>query len=113
MSYQCPRCETRGKTWEGSDPRCAFDESGVFLTDNWMCATMDELRDRTKEGTFCHEDTRHGLIALDGGVFVALCWYKNRGRTGTAIIMDDEGHCQPLDLATAHDVLNGHDISLE
>jgi hypothetical protein len=61
----CKRCKQRGKTWEGSDPKCAFtkdyedyrvncleyltEEDKIltrkFDTENWNCATMNALRD--------------------------------------------------------------------
>jgi hypothetical protein len=34
-------CKQRGKTWEGADPQCAF-ENGIFSSENWNCATADE-----------------------------------------------------------------------
>ena len=40
----CTACLLRGKTWKGSDPACAFDHAGLFQTDNWNCATMNNLR---------------------------------------------------------------------
>jgi len=43
----CRLCEQRGKTWEGSDPKCAFESYG-FSHDNWNCATMNRLREIAK-----------------------------------------------------------------
>src|SRR5690554_8122300 len=35
----CTECLIRGKDWEGSDPKCAFDnDEKLFSTDNWNCA---------------------------------------------------------------------------
>ena len=43
----CTECLIRGKDWEGSDPKCAFDnDEKLFSTDNWNCATMNKLRER-------------------------------------------------------------------
>lgn len=51
----CEACKARGKTWEGSDPQCAFPPAmfgghpmpmpAVFTPKNWKCATIDMLRD--------------------------------------------------------------------
>lgn len=40
----CSACVARGKTWEGSDPRCGFNADGDFVPDNWACATLQRLR---------------------------------------------------------------------
>jgi hypothetical protein len=44
----CKLCNERGKTWNGDDPVCAF-ENGVFSNDNWNCATMNKLRNISEE----------------------------------------------------------------
>lgn len=42
----CRRCRERGKTWSGSNPRCAFKSpSFTFNPDNWNCATAWAMRD--------------------------------------------------------------------
>ena len=112
MSEMCPRCQSRGKTWQGADPKCAFP-GGVFSTDNWNCATMGALRELVagegdfgpgKAGVLCrHDDSAAGLIpfetannglpsgrGLDNG-FIALAWYKQRGRTDAAVVIRDSG----------------------
>ena len=40
----CKRCKERVKGWKGDDPTCCF-ETGVFHSEGWNCATMNELRD--------------------------------------------------------------------
>ena len=97
----CRLCQERGKTWEGSDPRCAFVD-GVFTTDNWNCATMNKLRDIARDlplywrnddfGTF-------GAVPFEGEYwqgYIAMAWYKRRGRTKQAMLMGDGDMPLPL-----------------
>lgn len=108
---ECPRCQTRGKTWEGSDPRCAFP-AGVFTPDNWNCATMNALRDLSDALDRSWRDDNAaasmGYVpigdALDGASgYVVMSWYKSRGRTGQAWTMwdDDTPHLTTLAEAEA------------
>lgn len=77
----CPRCKARGKTWEGADPNCAF-EDGEFSSDNWNCATMNKLRDLCgDEITVWNEDCNACILKTDECGYVLLSWYKQRGRT--------------------------------
>jgi hypothetical protein len=99
----CKMCEQRGKTWEGSDPKCAF-ENEVFSNTNWNCATMNELRRISKElNTYQRDDWSCGSIGyvpMDSenapddfdtlGGYIVVTWYKDRGRTGNAIFITDE-----------------------
>ncbi len=102
----CKLCKERGKTWQGSDPRCAF-ESGVFNSDNWNCATMNRLREIVKYGdddfTFYRRDDYmtnsigiifcgSGFDAEVEGMTLIMKWYKDRGRTHTAFLLDPEGN---------------------
>ena len=81
MTYQCPRCKERGQTWEGSPPRCGFDEQGNFVEDNWNCATLNALREMAKENKVsCDNDNMSIIAAWDVG-FAILHWYKDRGTT--------------------------------
>jgi hypothetical protein len=94
----------RGKVWAGDDPKCAF-ENGVFSSDNWNCATMNRLRMIAEIlGTTMRDDNSCGSIGYvpvdndyapadfdtDGG-YIVMTWYKDRGRTGNAVFMTDEG----------------------
>lgn len=101
---KCPRCEKRGKTWNGEDPKCAF-KTGGFDSDNWNCATMNELRDKFNDNQIWHED-QMGLMAkaFNSGEFLVLSWYKRRGRVEGAWIMDED-KMTSLTLAEAEKIL--------
>jgi hypothetical protein len=97
-SQQCPRCRTRGQTWNGGAPKCGFPQ-GVFDEGNWNCATLNALRDLVDETrALWSEDQYAALILLDGD-FIVLGWYKHRGRTEEAWLMSDG--MQPLTLDDA------------
>lgn len=84
MSGICKACETRGKTWRGGDPKCAFTE-GFFTEENWMCATMNLLRDKVADFAFWHDDHNTAMVVLDDNPRVlVLNWYKSRGCTDVA-----------------------------
>lgn len=116
-THTCVACATRGKTWEGSDPRCAFTggetaNARVFNPDNWNCATLNRLRTLVYEGqspmpagvdyqycsdqkyaTVCIED-----IELEGkpiGLALWVAWYKSQGQTEAVWILDSEGPPRP------------------
>lgn len=90
----CKACETRGKTWQGDDPRCAF-ETGSF-GDNWKCATVSLIRSVCYEGQklqhgvdyqYC-EDQKYATVKVshiedlpEGPLALWVSWYKNRGAT--------------------------------
>lgn len=109
----CRLCKERGKTWEGSDPVCAF-ENGVFSPKNWNCATMSKLR-RLSEGlgNSDRDDDSCGSIGYvplsdnyapatyEGyGGYIVMMWYKERGRVDNALFMTDEG-AEPLTIEHA------------
>jgi len=89
----CKMCKERGKTWEGSDPKCYFDNDH-----NWNCATLNAIRDicgdwdtDPRDGvhlTYC-EDEKYATIKVDevdlGTDDYIPClyvqWYKRRGET--------------------------------
>jgi hypothetical protein len=84
MAKICAACETRGKTWSGGDPQCAFPD-GVLTEANWMCATMALLRRKVEDSAFWHDDHSTALIALhDNPRILLLHWYKSRGCTDVA-----------------------------
>ena len=117
----CRLCVERGKTWEGDNPRCAF-ETNTFDSDNWNCATMNTLRDIAEAhgmddgmwpGPTFH--TRHCDISLAvipfadrGGFdrFLVLSCYKGRGRTGQAWIFCEDAPPVLLTLAFAEDCVS-------
>lgn len=105
---------------------CAFPTRKSFVTDNWNCQTMVELRrllgrashlstsmpaDRSYE--FVQDDARLLVAripdtsddpALQSG-FLVLSWYKERGRTSQAMVFDGDSG-RPLTYATAQHLLN-------
>lgn len=107
MMAECRLCKERGKTWQGSDPRCAFP-LGTFVSDNWNCATMGALRDRCQQlGFHWRDDMDTGSFGFlpfatdeDAG-FIAMAWYKDRGATPTALIIHDSYPARALTFADA------------
>ena len=82
----CKECEERGKTWDGDDPVCSFDENGNFK-DNWNCATLNKIRDIMIQEDNVHYSFNEKLGVLTyGGLFLVLGWYKNRGRVDSFMI---------------------------
>lgn len=101
-----------------SPRRCAFDESGNWTSENWMCGTACALRDRCLWSL--REDSSAGSIGVvlipewGGGCetpdefprgYVVLNWYKERGATWSAMIVGDDVDPKPLTLAGAELVL--------
>lgn len=108
----CKRCETRGQTWAGDAPTCAFDKHGNFTADNWNCATMNALREAARIiGTAYHDDDAAASIGTvpfesdDYSGYIVMTWYKNRGRTGNALIMWDDHEPRTLTEADAEAAL--------
>ena len=96
----CQLCEQRGKTWKGEDPQCAF-LADTFSTDNWNCATMHELRTICEDRAVYNEDQYSAVVPVfDCGEFLVLSWYKRRGRTEGAWIIDS-GNVLPLTIQEA------------
>ncbi len=97
----CELCVERGKTWNGDDPTCAF-ENTHFSDTNWNCATVNKLRDIVYEGQkkfpvnvdyrYC-EDQKYATIQIDdldgvdGALALWMTWYKSRGRTEGAWLL--------------------------
>ena len=102
----CPRCKSRGKDWNGSHPKCAF-ETGVFNPDNWNCATANALRDIVKADNWNNNDDQHACLitGAEDSLHVLLHWYKNRGRTEGAWMVTIEGEMKPLTLTEAERVV--------
>lgn len=101
----CKACEDRGKNWDGDDPRCAFNENGTFIIDeygygkNWNCATLNKLRDYMHKNRFISftENQRIGYIRYDG-MHLVLGWYKNRGRTEEFVVFSRIGGLSDLEI---------------
>ena len=111
----CTLCKERGKTWQGSDPRCAYPNDGAFVSENWSCATDGLLREVAYEAEcsrvplpygmskWWHEDQNYFVALLDGmydgeddgepapGDALWLSWYKHRGQTMATWLLDAYG----------------------
>lgn len=111
MTYQCPRCSTRVKDWNGSDPICGFNEDGTFKERNWNCATLNALRELLYDETDYRvsvssgNDHSVGVIHDSDAGSAILTWYKHRGRTDK--FMDLDG--TPLKLIDAQYFLRDRD----
>jgi hypothetical protein len=85
------------KDWQGSDPQCAFS-SGTFYSENWNCVTANLLRDAAEmRKPLWSEDQYASLLPWEGR-FILLSWYKHRGRTEGAWLVDGT-RIEPLTLA--------------
>lgn len=112
----CPRCQARGKTWNGADPKCAFPDQGQFNSSNWNCATANALRDLCGDEGCPWRDKvveTHGVrqaygirwddkswgainiieidLERDNYKTLWLSWYKLRGRTDAMLLLNDVG----------------------
>jgi hypothetical protein len=106
----CSRCRSRHSRF--SNVVCAFDSSErIFSTENWNCATMNVLRRIAAAGHVSRNgDISSALISgsswleealdafpgINAGHFVSLVWYKERGRTTQAFVLDEERGVLPL-----------------
>lgn len=98
----CKYCTARGQTWSGAAPECAFTAE-KFNTDNWNCATLNHLRDlaETVGKRWRLDDTSFGVVPAydaDGehAGYIALSWYKERGRTDQAYLFNGSDAPTPL-----------------
>lgn len=98
----CKACEERGKTWNGSNPTCAF-EKNVFSPDNFMCATANLMREVAQLEGFTDinhvwtDDENYSTInvneikGVDNAMTLWVSWYKSRGRTQAMWLLSDKG----------------------
>ncbi len=108
----CKYCRERGKTWNGADPKCGF-ATGTFTAENWCCAALSELREIAEEQVFPSDDyngkrwrvndVSFAIVPAfnaDDDLFgyIALSWYKDRGKCGQAYIFYDDDTPKPLTL---------------
>ena len=101
----CHRCIARGKTWSGDEPKCAFRD-GIFTTDNWNCATANALREIVPADNWNNNDDQHAcLITGSESLHVLLTWYKSRGRTEGAWMIECDGKIKPLTIEEAERVI--------
>jgi hypothetical protein len=113
----CKECKSRGKTWQGDDPKCAFN-SEEFNSNNWNCATIGILRNIAQErlvaGAFDWRDDDNnesiGIIPLpeidEIRGYLVLTWYKERGQTGGAVIVCGEEKPAKLTIDIAQKVID-------
>ena len=86
-------------------PRCMFDENGVFTKDNWQCGTSRRLRtfidntlkngNRYKIDYVVSDQQTLATLSLEDGDFILLGWYKNRGRTELGLYVSESKY-RPL-----------------
>jgi hypothetical protein len=97
--------------------KCAFRD-GVFNPANWNCGTLITLRADngdewafSKKPGYAHgEDQSCYTKHVGHGFFLVLGWYKDRGRTEYAGILDGE-KMQPLRLDQAEAILAGRSLA--
>jgi hypothetical protein len=114
-AHFCAACRAEGKTWEGDDPKCAFQHGQPFSPDNWNCATVARVRallrfehddhgpDGLKKDWSAEGYQSYATLRLDdwfefGDVPIHalyITWYKNRGRTGGMWLIGDEDSGPP------------------
>jgi hypothetical protein len=102
----CPKCKIRIKDWNGDDPKCAFPEN-TFISENWNCATMNELRDLaqdTNQIVWSEDHSCAALVVPGEPCFIILGWYKSRGQTEYASLLQGQ-NCELLPLAYAEKTL--------
>lgn len=91
--FQCDSCKEAYKDGRpldyGSDPKCAFDEGGVFTSNNWNCAGLADLRELAEHCEVWCDDQHTALIPIhDTGKFILLSYYKHRGKTEGAWLVN-------------------------
>lgn len=101
----CAACLARIKTWEGSDPDCAFDSGRPFIRNNWNCASLDLIRDAMPQFGNRHSrvdyrsdgDQSYATVDLSGIELESrsartlwVSWYKNRGCTEAMWLLDED-----------------------
>lgn len=113
----CDLCKTTIKDWVGDDRKCAFDDAGIFKADNWNCATMNVLRTLADDCFYEHppgkalynSDQTLAVVPSaapsETGAFIVMGWYKSRGRTEVALLIDEEQHT-PLTLRAAESFIS-------
>lgn len=85
-------------------PRCAFADE-TFSAENWDCGAMNRLRDSVAAPVWA-EDQWAGIVPIPGsGRFILLGWYKSRGRTEFAALLD-EFEAYPLTIQDAYAVID-------
>lgn len=108
--WMCARCKAGSRDNGLSKRRCAFTKSGRFRKNNWCCETMMALRGAAVFRE--RDDLSAGSIAvlpvpdtLDVTGWLSLSYYKDRGTSGGAVILGDEGQRHSLTLTRAERIL--------
>lgn len=114
----CRRCQ-QGRTDHGLERRrCAWDEQGNFDRDNWCCETLIRLRQIAADyhawDLFHARCEGAGSIAVvrdlvneDG--WLVLVYYKDRGTTEVALLVNDEADPAPVTQALAEAICDAYD----
>lgn len=97
----CDACETRGPLDDdrSAPSMCAFD-TGVFSLENHRCESLLVLRTHAEEAgaRLYMEDHSAATVTFDVEEdfgFLHLGWYKDRGRTDSAVIYTGDGPARP------------------
>lgn len=111
-AHFCAACRARGKTWNGSDPRCAVWHGKPFDPSNWNCATANAIRDLAGDdwstpppGILREQRDDQTYITIythdvdfPGGTYpwcLWVTWYKSRGRVGNMVLLAAEEEPTP------------------
>lgn len=121
----CERCRisvpSPGQT---QPPRCAF-LSPTFSTDNWSCRTMSVLRRASRDQGAHVRSIDHsvGVVPIpfelseptgnDIQTHIVLQWYKDRGRTNQAVIVDGEGNFELLTRELAEKLADHYEKAIQ
>lgn len=90
----CKLCLERGKTWEGDDPVCFWDEGS-----NWCCVTLGEFIYEFYGDLQWWEDQCTGhflirgyptLLTLSSAIALWITRYKHRGHVEQVLILFDD-----------------------
>ena len=114
--YQCPRCSRRKKNWAGSDPVCGFTEQGLFVFQNWNCATLLALRrlETARGVSIPASDDTMLVIPVDRvdfssdescPLYLQIFWYKSRGKVCKASIIYADYEARDVTLEQAEEIL--------
>lgn len=107
----CKLCDERGHNWPGDPPRCAFD-GRVFDPGNWNCATMNVLRTLAAQFNPQYSDEQRCATIPYDGMFIVLGWYKHRGTTEIALVIEGHDQC-PLTYRLAKQVIEHYEDAAE
>ncbi len=109
----CKLCETTPvPDYYGSPRECAFDTEGKFTNNNWNCVTMSRLRalvDDNWDKISSIDDEHAALFPLDIDChwsFLCLQWYKSRGKTSGAFVIDTSGNMESITLEIAEKIIS-------